>query len=88
MGVKGYFWLGSAGKITSQVDGAVQCAPSGDSLVRVCDQTSGREGMAKSSFGNDSRRALTLISFAVLLFGIKGAQVKYLTQTVPIFQIA
>lgn len=43
--------------------------------------------MEKSSFGNDSRRALTLIAFAVLLFGIKDAQVKYLSQTVPILQI-
>ena len=44
--------------------------------------------MAKSSFGNDSRRALILISFAALLFGIKNSQAKYLSQTLPIFQIA
>ena len=44
--------------------------------------------MAKSSFWNDLRRALLLISLVVLLFGIKDVQVKYLTQTLPIFQIA
>ena len=42
----------------------------------------------KSRFGHDSRRALTLILFAVLAFSITDVQAKYLSQTLPIFQIA
>ena len=44
--------------------------------------------MEKSRFGHDARRALTLSLFAVLLFSITDVQAKYLSQTLPIVQIA
>ena len=44
--------------------------------------------MEKFRFGHDSRRALTLSLFAVLLFSITDVQAKYLSQTLPIVQIA
>ncbi len=39
-------------------------------------------------FGYDSRPALRLMLFVVLLFSITDVQAKYLSQTLPIFQIA
>ena len=44
--------------------------------------------MAKPSFGKDTRPALKFVSLAAFLFTVTDAQAKYLSQTLPILQIA